>query len=1174
MQWTSTLVLAVAGSSFADDALDFDRDIRPILSDRCFKCHGPDSKARQAGLRLDISQGAFAQRRGGGAAVVPGDPEASLLVQRISASDPDVRMPPPESNKTLSAREIALLHRWIEQGAQWEQHWAFRSPRGSTLPSVSDSSWPRNQIDHFVLDRLQDEGLKPSSEASRETLIRRVTFDLTGLPPTPEEIDAFLSDDAPDAYEKVVDRLLSSPRYGEQMAQAWLDLARYADTHGYHYDNERTMWPWRDWVISAYNRNLPFDQFTTEQLAGDLLSDATIDQKIATGFNRNHPISWEGGIIPEEYLVEYVVDRVNTTSTAWLGLTLGCARCHDHKFDPISQSEFYQLAAFFNAVPEKGADGLMGNAVPFIAAPDAQNEARLSELQESIERLETQYTAPRPELDGARAAWMDDQATAWRGAWTVLEPFSFKSEGGADLVRQDDGSIYAEGRHPDMETYEFIVFTDVYPIHAIRLEAMADERLPGGGPGRAAHSNVVLSEFQVEVAPLHDSTNVVPVEFSTAHADHSQYNFYVTRAIDGRRETGWALNGARYGEDRFAIFMPREPVGFEGGTALRVTLRQDSNYTQHAIGRVRLSVTEDEMLARKLTPSTYGDWHHVGPFLGDGGAAAHAKAWPPEQGVDLAADYGEGLQWKPRPELDDGAIHMLQGENASNYLHRIIEAPDARTITMSFGSDDAIKVWLNGDLLLQSPGPRSAAIDQNVVQASLRQGTNELLLKTTNYAGPTGFYFEPRDDHSVDAPLMVLSALNRPEEQRTAAQQEELRDFHLTKHSPEARALLAQLKTLRAQHAQVKAAIPTVMVMDQMTDPRKTHILMRGRYDLPMDEVVPGVPAVLSPLPEGAQANRAGFARWLVDGNNPLTARVAINRYWQRYFGRGLVDTPEDFGVQGSRPTHPALLDWMACRFVESDWDVKAMQRLIVTSATYRQDSKVTPELLERDPQNRLMARGARFRLSAETIRDTALAVSGLLVEKVGGPPVKPYQPEGLWVEVGSEIAQHSANLYERDTGDALYRRSMYTFWKRTLPPPSLQTFDAPTREYCVAIRSRTNTPLQALVLLNDPTYVEAARFLAQRMLVEVAESVNDADRLSLGFRLVTARLPSAQETVLLLELYRQQKAQFEADPEAVRQLLGVGDGLHAPELDRIDLAAWTMVASVLLNLDEAITKG
>ncbi|MHC5113747.1 MAG: PSD1 and planctomycete cytochrome C domain-containing protein [Planctomycetota bacterium] len=1165
--------VAVAGAE-TPAAIDFNRDIRPILSDRCYRCHGPDEAARQAKLRLDLRDAALAARGPGRAAIVPGDPDASLVMRRITSIDPDDLMPPPESNKTLSGREIELIRRWIAEGAAWDTHWAFVPPHQDDPPATAHRAWARNPIDRFVAAELEARGLAPSPEATKEALLRRVTFDLTGLPPTLEEIDAFLADVAPDAYERVVDRLLASPRYGERMAMVWLDAARYADTHGYHYDNERSMWRWRDWVVDAYNRNLPFDEFTTQQLAGDLLPDATLDEQIATGFNRNHGITWEGGVIPEEYRIEYVVDRVQTTSTVWLGLTMGCARCHDHKFDPISQREFYAFSAFFNSIPEKGADGLNGNAEPLIPAPDDDLAPRLDALDAQLADLQGRYDAPSPAHDDALLAWEDETAATWERTWTVLEPFAATTDGGGTLTTQADGSVFAEGPHAQQETYEIVAFTDLTGITAVRLEAMADERLPRGGPGRASHANYVLSELELEVTPVGDPDATRTIPFVAAHADHCQKNFFITKTIDGNLESGWAVEGADFGEDRVAVYVPLTPFGFDGGTALRFRLRYQSKYMQHSMGRVRLAVSTSAELAERLAPTTLGPWHAVGPFPGENGRVAHDTAYGPETSIDLDAAYGDdgALAWRLLDDGADGVVHKLEGENASTYLHRVITAPDDRAVDLAFGSDDTIKVWVNGALVHESAGPRGAAPDQDLVTVQLDEGANDLLVKITNFGGPSAWFFDRRDDRSLDPPLEVLAKLHRPRDGRTDGQRTALRDFHLRRTSPEHRALLDELATRRSEREALAKDVPTVMVMRALDEPRETHVLMRGRYDLRGEVVTAGVPGVLPGLPPDAIGNRLTFSRWLMRPDHPLTARVAINRYWQMYFGRGLVDTPEDFGVQGSLPSHPALLDWLAVEFARTGWDVKAMQKLIVTSATYRQSSAFTPTLREVDPDNRLLARGPRFRLPAEMIRDSALAVAGLLVDRRGGPPVKPYQPEGLWKEVGSDFSAFSANVYERDSGDGLYRRSLYTFWKRTLPPPAMATFDAPSREFCVMQRSRTNTPLQALVLMNDPTYVEAARFLAQRVLEEADDDL--AARVDFAFRAVTGRTPSRAERAVLVDLYEEQLAALDPDDDSIVALLGVGDGVHPPDLDRRELVAWSVVASVLLNLDEFVMRG
>jgi mono/diheme cytochrome c family protein len=793
-------VVALAAPLHADSAtLDFGRDIRPILSDKCFACHGPDEATREADLRLDRREGIYAESASGATPVVPGDPEASELIRRITSDDPSEQMPPADSTRQLTPDEREKLVAWVAAGAEFKQHWSFVAPARPDVPAAADAGWPRNPIDNFVRARMQDAGLPPSPEASRETLVRRLYLDLLGLPPTLEQIDAFVNDSSPDAYERLVDDLLASAHYGERMAMEWLDAARFADTNGYHLDNGRDMSRWRAWVIDAFNQNLPFDEFTIDQIAGDLLPNATPEQRIASGFNRNHMINFEGGAIPEEYHAAYIVDRVSTTSTVWLGLTVACAQCHDHKFDPISQREFYQLYAFFHNVPEKGLDGNQGNAAPMLPLPTPEQAATQRILETQIEALQ-----------------------------------QLSSEAAEDKV---------------------------------------------------------------------------------------------------------------------------------------------------------------------LKEATAGE-------------------------------------------------------------------------------------------------------------------------------------------------------LKKLEEERTTVVRE----------------------------------IPTTMVMSEMAEPRETFVMVRGQYDQFGTKVQADTPASLPPLPADAPRNRLGLARWLVAPEQPLTSRVIANRYWQLMFGTGLVTTAEDFGSQGEQPSHPELLDWLACELQQSTqpgvagtpqerWNVKAFIKLLVMSATYRQQSAMTQEGLERDPQNRWLARAPRFRLPAEAIRDQALAVSGLLKHRIGGASVSPYQPGDLWGELSSreDSANWTAQFFVQSHGDDLYRRSMYTFWKRTCPPVQLSTFDAPDRETCVVRRARTNTPLQALILLNDPTYLEASRKLAERILREAPADLDG--RLHFLFRTVTSRAPTETETAILSRIWEQQRLHYEQHPHKIDALLSIGESPTDEKLDRLELASWTMLASAVLNLDETVTR-
>ncbi len=1013
------LPLAAACTLHAQD-ISYNRDIRPILSENCFSCHGPDKRARKADRRIDTADGARAEIEGV-RAIVPGDLAKSDAVVRIESHDADEKMPPPKSDKKLKPEQIALLKKWIAQGAKYEPHWSLIAPQKPALPKAGLT----NPLDAFILARLEKDGLKPSPEADKPTLIRRVTFDLTGLPPTPAEIDAFIADQSPDAYSKLVARLLASPRFGEKMAVHWLDLSRYADTHGYHLDAGREMWKWREWVIEAFNKNLPFDQFILWQLAGDLLPNATTEQKLATGFCRNNMVNFEGGAIPEEYLTNYIFDRVNTFGTAFLGLTVNCTQCHDHKFDPLTQKEYYQLYAYFNAVPENGLDGSKGNAAPVLQVPSPEQQATLAALGKKIADAEKQFAELTVRADAAQAAWEKTVAVQTPPSWTVLAPAAAKSLSGAALAVQPDHSILASGANAGMDHYEITARTDRVAMTALRLEALTDPSLTGGGPGRASNGNFVLTGIDLEAQSVTDPKQTAKVHFVAAEADYSQATYEVAKVIDGVAQTGWAVDGNTKHEARTAWFVAEKPFGFPGGTDLHVRLDFESAYAGHSIGRARLAVTADA----------------------------------------AASSIGK-------------------------------------------------------------------------------------------------------------APPAIAQILAIPADKRDGKQRETLQKHYRETVSPILKEPAAQLEKLRAELKTVEKQVPNVMVMQQMDKPRETHILVRGQYNQPGDKVAPGTPASLPPLPADAPPNRLGLARWLIDPQHPLTARVAVNRFWKNFMGTGIVKTASDFGAQGEWPSHPELLDWLAVEFTASHWDVKHLAQLIVTSATYKQSAKVTPEMKERDPYNRLYARGPRFRLSAEEIRDSALAVSGLLDARIGGPSGLPYQPEGLWQELSSrkDSGNWTAQVFVQSHGPDLYRRSMYTFWKRTCPPPQMQTFDAPDRETCTVSRERTNTPLQALVLLNDPTYVESARILAERMMT--AGGATPAERIRFAFRLATARPPTERETTVLTELFQKQKTRYAASPTDALKLLGNGEAKRNPTLDPAELAAWTNVASTILNLDETVTKG
>jgi hypothetical protein len=1027
---------------------DFNRDIRPILSDNCFTCHGPDEKQRQARLRFDIREGAFAKA----GVIVPGAAARSKLIQRVTATDPALRMPPPESGHTLTDKQIELLRRWIDEGAKWETHWAYLPPKRPALPTVNHTAWPRNEIDHFILARLEREGLKPSPEADRVTLLRRVHFDLTGLPPTEAEVDSFLADSSPDAYEKRVDQLLKSPHYGERMAMPWLDLARYADTHGYHIDSHRDMWPWRDWVINAFNRNLPFDQFTIEQLAGDLLENATTEQKLASGFNRNHMINFEGGAIPEEYLVEYVVDRVETTATVWMGMTLGCARCHSHKYDPITQKEFYQFFAFFNTVPEKGLDGRTGNAEPFLPLPTDEQKARQDELTAAIKAIEEKLADKE----------VMPQQEEWEKAFV--------------------GKVAASPRDGLTAHYELDgSFSDITGRYQHGRTIKGDPTFGAGQIGRSVSfdGDTQASFGQAGSFDRHDA-------FSLAVWLRGSSN--VPLALLHKLDDSEMRRGYEIFFEDIAL------VGIQKWAA-RLTIRLISHWP------------DDALQIRTKQRLTFGNWYHL------------------------------ALTW-------DGT-----------------------------GKAAGLRVYLNGKRqeteVVQDKLSGSIATD-----AEFQIGNKRFGKPYKGQIDDLRFYHRVlKDDEithlAVHYPIQaIISGVFGKRSKEEAAR---VRDYFLTYSAPaDLRQQYARLKSLRKEKEELDQQILTVMVMGEMKKPRETFVLARGDYRNRTEKVSAGVPAVLPPLPEGALPNRLALAKWLVDPAHPLTARVVVNRYWQMYFGHGIVKTAEDFGSQGEPPVHPELLDWLATEFIRTGWDVRAMQRLIVTSATYRQSSKVTPELVEKDPENRLLQRGPRFRLPAEMVRDSALAVSGLLNDRVGGPGVSPYQPQGLWEELAFGDG-FSAQEYRPSTGTDLYRRSLYTFWKRTVPPAQMATFDAPDREKCTARRPLTNTPLQALVLMNDPTYVEAARALARRAMIEGGKDAKS--RISYAFRLATARKPGAGEVRVLRDLLLKQLARYRRDRQAALTLLSIGQSKWDEKIDAAELAAWTTVASTILNLDETITK-
>ena len=1039
---------ATASFKVDESTIEFNQDIRPILSDKCFACHGPDEKKRLTKLRFDTEQGAFADLGGGRFAIVPGNPQQSGLVNRITTDIEAQRMPPAYSGKQLTQAEIDTIRSWVSQGAKWQKHWAFIPRKRPQLPNLENSSWARNGLDHFVLQRLEKEGLRPSPEADSATLIRRLTLDLTGLPPTPAEVDSFLTDSSPDAYEKVVDRLLQSPRYAEKMASRWLDAARYADTNGYQTDAERSMWRWRDWVINAFDQNMPFDQFTIEQIAGDMLPNATLDQKIASGFNRNHRGNGEGGIVPEEYSVEYVVDRAETTSTVWLGLTMGCARCHDHKYDPIKQKDFYKVFAYFNNVPERGRAFKYGNSAPFIPAPTPTQLQQLGQLEAKLAEAEEQFAALDSEIEESKRIWETSLAQSTILDWSFDQDLLLRYPFDGALAGQPSG------------------FKDKKPVQIRLLDGM-----PHFVPGRLG------AAASFDGKRFLDAGDVAELGFF----DRFSFSVWVYPT---------APDGPILGRN------PDTPeVGDQGFKGYGLYLRE---------GRVQLNLVtrwlDDSLRIETAEPLELNRWHHV------------------------AATY-DGSR------VADGTRIYINGQ------------PSALNVRLNLLNQD---FRLPNSLRIGGAGARrfSGLIDEVRVYTEV---------------------LSPREVAVISLADSVNEVAALPPAVRSQSQTDKLRWCFLNQYAaPPIHKAWQKLQDLRRQKRELVRSFPTVMVMHEGKT-RDTFVLVRGAYDRPGEKVLPGVPSFLPQLQEGWDNNRVGLARWLVSPENPLTARVTVNRFWQMYFGVGLVKTAEDFGSQGEWPLHLELLDWLATEFVSNRWDVKALQKTIVMSATYRQSSKLRPELLNRDPENRLLARGPRFRLPAEVVRDQALAVSGLLVEQVGGPSVKPYQPAGLW----SDLA--GGEDYQRGEGSDLYRRSLYTFWKRTSAPPSMTTFDSGQRETCSVRQERTNTPLQALNLMNDVTYVEASRVLAQRMMEEGGQT--PAERIAFAYKVVTARTPKSSEGGILLEGFQHYLRDYQSDRGAALKLVSQGEYPRNLALDVAELASYATVASLILNLDQAITK-
>lgn len=1153
--WAAGLAVSLLPSLMAERTLgaeldsgepvDFSVHIRPILSGKCFQCHGPDESSRKGKLRLDLREEAL-KDRDGSRAIVPRDLKASQLVERIHATDPDDVMPPPKMGKPLSEDEIQLLERWIVQGAEYTTHWSFVKPQRPPLPDVQNISWPRNSIDRFVLSHLERRKLQPSPPADRHALIRRITLDLTGLPPTPAETDAFVADTHPDAYERLVDRLLSSPAFGERWARVWLDLARYADSAGYGSDPLRTnIWPWRDWLISALNRNMTFDQFTTEMIAGDLLPNPSPEQLIATAFHRNTMTNTEGGTDDEEWRIAAVKDRANTTAQVWMGLTLGCAQCHTHKFDPISQREYYQFFAFFNQTE----DNDQPDERPTLPLPTPEQREKMDRLKSQISRLEEEHKKVTPDFERELADW--EKAQAQPTVWTPLDAVESRSTAGSTLLVRDDKSIQATGLAPAIDNYIVKYQSSVTNITAIRLEAMPDESFPKQGPGRAAETGkAMLTELQLAVRPAQvepPRARFVRIELPGVHRILSLAEVQVRCHNDN-----WALSGAATQSSTVELAAAR--LAIDGSTegafrsgSITMTEPQDNPWWELDLGEER---PIDEIIIWNRTDQGLGT--RLADFKVVAFDAERKNVWEKTVGPAPAPVVYLRLPKETTPKLVNASANWSEKEN-----------PVAKAID---GSSDSKNGWSIGD----KPGQLYAAsfeLENPITEAdpflilTLTQkfGTNHTIgrfrVSVTSQKAPVR-----------ELPEAIRSILAVAPGERSVEQKAELADY-FREFAPSLAGLKADLKKFRKELEEIKPVALPVM-RDLASDKnRDNRLLNKGNFLDPGEKVSPGVLTSFHPAATNVPPNRLALAQWLVNRDNPLTARVAVNRLWARMFDLALVETEEDFGTQGALPTHRELLDWLAIEFMDLGWDTKAMLKMIAMSATYQQTSRVTPELLQQDPRNELYSRGPRRRLDAEMVRDQALALSGLLSRKIGGPSVYPPQPDGLW-----RAAFNGERTWPTSKGEDRYRRGIYTFWRRTVPYPSMATFDAPSREICTVRRLPTNTPLQAFVTMNDPAFVEMSQSLARRLMME--GGATPSERARFGLALCLVRPPTQEQVRALTELFERELEHYQSRPEDALKLATEPLGPLPSGLSPAEAAAWTSVANVLLNLDGVLTQG
>jgi mono/diheme cytochrome c family protein len=1202
--WVTVASLTIAAKSvFAVDAVDYATQIQPIFQKNCYSCHGPD--ARKGGLRLSDAKGALLGGDSGKPALVAGKSTESQLIQLVESADETKRMP--LNKPALSAEEIALLKSWIDGGASWgdathvapvveTNHWAFKKPVQPAPPAATNAAFARSPIDAFVLARLEMQGLSPSPEADRRALIRRVSLDLIGLPPTPEEVEAFVNDAAPDAYERLVDRLLASPHYGEKMAIAWLDAARYADSNGYEKDRWRSIWPYRDWVIKAFNADMPYNEFVIEQIAGDLLPNATLDQRVATGFHCNTMLNEEGGVDVEEFRFEAMVDRTSTTAAVMLGLTMACAQCHTHKFDPITQREYYQFQAFLD-----NTDDLI------LPLPDEKVTIERQKIETNIAKLESELESKFPEADPIVQ-------------WLAAPPTTSSSASGAILSADSDFAITVSNSQADKDVYTLTYdVSDPITVSGLRIEALASNT----APGLSERGNFVLSEVRTRFEP-NDGSATTKLKFARAEADHSQSGYEIEKAIDGKGDTGWAIDGAPDGinHTRTATFWLKEPLQISAPGKAIIELEQ-SHGARHILGRFRVSAgiptipessVPAEQRRRDHFNQKYAKWlddmetkavhwtlaqplecvskfHATFRRLPDGsflavGDIPNTDTYDATFRTDLKGITGIRIEVLPDPSLPGGGpgrgVIMAEGDFLLSELSATAApwtASDAfQPITLqdpthSFAADGrGAPMTLDGKMdtgwgIKGREGQAHEIVYQFAQPVGFDGGT-QLALKIEQYyvhqqtigRFRVSVTTDPLPVRACGAPANVEAALSVPRGDRNVHQSALIKKFYLS-IAPELDSQHEEIEKLRASMPKY----PTTLVLQERDDVRTTRIHHRGEFLSPREAVTPAVPAIMPPLPENAPLNRLAFAKWLVSEDQPLTSRVMVNRLWMACFGRGIVNTPEDFGLRSEAPSHPELLDWLAVEFMRRGWSMKEMMRMIVTSATYRQSSRVSKELLAADPTNEWYARGPRFRVDAEIVRDLALSAGGLLNPAIGGPSAYPPLPDGTLALV------FPGQGWFTSTGADQYRRGIYTAWKRTIPYPTSTVFDSPARDTACVRRARSNTPLQSLTVLNDAMFMDAARAMAKRVAKEAG--TNTEDRIRRAFMVCVSRPPDDAEMKSIQAFFQRQNERFAANPDGAKTV-ALGQSEARVDADTPALAAWTMVCRVLLNLDETITKG